>query len=150
MLDQSCTLLLDPALDDLFFSKICVIKSSVNMLWMYGWLKFSKVTSGSWCFFANYLYLQSFFKKKITKRYNFITFCVTSNMFHHTYKNKKRVSLRNWMPHTSKLNPQVCKSHFYWKFHNPSFVNFQKPHPPLNKVEYFPAMKGVLRMFILC
>ena len=54
----------DPALDDLFFSKICVIKSSVNMLWMYGWLKFSKVTSGSWCFFANYLYLQSFFKKK--------------------------------------------------------------------------------------
>ena len=39
ILGQNCVQLLDAILDDLFFSKICFIKSSVDMMWTYWLLK---------------------------------------------------------------------------------------------------------------
>ena len=92
---SNCIRLFDPVLDDMFFSKI---------------------THGSWYFFANYCCLHSFFEKKIKKSCNLISFCVISNMFHHKDKDKsfsgvntkrppwetgfpaKRVFLRNEFP----------------------------------------------------
>ena len=91
---------------------------------------------------------------------------MTSNMFHHKYKDKsfsggkrKQVSLRNESPcKTSFSVKRVCKTEspilqipiFIENPTYPFFANFQRPHPPLNKREDFPAMRDVLRVLILC
>lgn len=65
ILDQKCTQLLDPALDDMLFLKVCFIKNNLNMLWIQRQLTISKITPGGYCFFANYCCLHSFFEKKL-------------------------------------------------------------------------------------
>ena len=71
-------------------------------------------------------------------------------MVHRKYKdkgfsgvNKKRVSLPKRITHF--VNPIFIEN-----FSHPVFANFQRPYPTLKKGEDFPAMKGVLRVLIIC
>ena len=65
MLDHKCTQLLDPALDDLLFSKVCSIKNNLNTLSIQRQLTIPDITLGSYFCFANYCCLHSFFEKKL-------------------------------------------------------------------------------------
>ena len=112
----------------------------------------SKITPGNWCFFANYRCL--FFLKKFTNWSNLTNFCVTSNMFHHKFK-ENRNKFPNKMSFHVKPNPPLSQPKIFIEHStNPFFGNFFEisaptPHPhPLNKGEDFPAVTSAHRLLI--
>ena len=72
-------------------------------------------------------------------------------MFHRKYKDKSfsGVSLQHEFPSETSLPAKgdSLRDDFSCETR---FANFQRPHPPLDKWEGFPAMKGIVRVLILC